>query len=164
MGHTHFTIITVARARVLAVTSHERRYFLSATHTAIAPFSLIRSRKNWSRIAFLNLYWWRTLVIPPASAGVAFVLNFWSFRSSHFLSTLMWRDPCGRCGCNCGCANSAQPQVDAKHSRNALSGSTPEGAAGAGVGVTRIPQRTSATRRQLHGGSSHSRDGSLRVA
>ena len=53
------------------------------------------------------------------------------------------RDPCGRCGCNYGCANSAQPHVDATHNRNALSGST------------RIPQRTSATRRrQLHDGSS----------
>ena len=74
----------------LAVTSHERRCFLSATHVAVAPYSLIRSRKNWSRVMFLNLYWWRTLAMPPAGAGISFVLSLWSFPSSHSLASLMW--------------------------------------------------------------------------
>ena len=50
-------------------------------------------------------------------------------------------------GCNCGGANSAQPQVDATHNHSTLSGSTPVGDSHVGAGVTRIPQRISATRR-----------------
>ena len=41
--------------------------------------------------------------------------------------------------------------MTATHNRKTLSSSTPVGAAGVGAGVTRIPWRTSATRRQpLH--------------
>ena len=61
-------------AAFAAVLAGDGGLTLRATQCLVGPYLFNRRRKNWSRVAFLNLGRWRVPTVPPVGAGISFGL------------------------------------------------------------------------------------------